>query len=175
MCCSLYFQGLICIFECFSDVVLLHLQVCTYSIWTIACVPSWKGKEKRKHEFATEFHYMQWLKADYDDYKCMEATAVRNINSRETTGWLFLGACWVVHVGVSPCGWLHSENIYFCLSLYSFGCVRLHICKPIYIYVFQHPCICCYISIYVFFCGWVDGNFRCMHALLGGCFILHMN
>lgn len=112
---------------------------------------------KGTHEFATEFHYMQWLKADYDDYKCMEATAVRNINSRETTGWLFLGACRVVHVGVSPCGWLHSENIYFCLSLYSFGCVRLHICKPIYIYVFQHPCICCYISIYVFFL-WMSGR-----------------
>lgn len=170
MCYSLYFQDLICIFECFYVVVLLHLQVCTYSIWTIAFVPSWKEKENRKHEFAAEFHYMQWLKADYDDCKCMEATAVRNINSRETTGWLFLGACWVVHVGVSPCGWLHSENIYFCLCLYSFGCVRLCIYANPSIFMYCNTPAFAAIFPYVFF--WIVDEWT---GTLGGCFILHMN
>lgn len=105
------------------------------------------GKRDKGEHWATEFHYAPWLRAAYDHcWKCMKATAVRNINSRETTLWL------CVCVGV----WLHNEILHLCLCLHISGCARMHICKPIYMYIFQSSCISCSVSL------WSGWGWRCL-------------
>lgn len=55
--------------------------------------------------------------------KCMKAAAVRNINSRETTEWLFVSVWW--WYGSVFMGILWSDYIHFFLFLHVCDCVNL--------------------------------------------------
>lgn len=132
----------VCIFKC--CMLPYHcIHRCMYiHIWTIVCIhiPSWEEKAKEERS-ATEFHYMWWIEGSL--WWLVSAWRPQlwgiSIAGRQQCDCLSVCVWLCVSVGVcfSSCGWLHCECIHFGLCLCICGCVSLHVCKPIFMYVFQ--------------------------------------
>lgn len=69
----------------------LNVAVCCCFLWPLACIhiPSREGKEKERNEVLQSSIIRGVWRQPMMTCKCIKATAVRNINSRDTILWLF--------------------------------------------------------------------------------------